>query len=84
MAVEVFKTNVIKARQARMLIEKIEHELKGHTANFDLEDCDHILRVVNPYEPVAVSAVLALMNAYGYHAEVLPDDSPELLLSDQF
>ena len=43
--VEVFKTNVQDEEHARMLVHHI-HESCGHyKVNFDLEDCDRILRI---------------------------------------
>jgi len=79
MEVEVFKTNVSGADHARMLVEKIHAAFAGCQANFDLEDCDRILRVVSAPGSVSPSAVVELLSAFGFHAEVLSDDIPELL-----
>lgn len=43
--IEVFKTNVQDKHQAEMLLEKIHATFYPCSANFDLEDCDNILRV---------------------------------------
>ncbi len=43
--VEVFKTNVEDSSHADLLIEQIHKTYTHYTANFDLEDCDKILRV---------------------------------------
>ena len=43
--VEVFKTNVKDPHHAAMLIDCIHKSFDGYNANFDLEDCDKILRV---------------------------------------
>ena len=45
MVVEVFKTNVNKRRQANRLLDAIHNAFGNHKANFDLDDCDRILRV---------------------------------------
>jgi hypothetical protein len=74
--IEVFKTNVMRSEQARMLIEHIQEKFAGYTANFDLEDCDHILRVKSVRGAVEPAAVIKLMNELGCLAEVLPDEEP--------
>lgn len=43
--VEVFKTNVEESVHACMLVDQIHKTFKNYKANFDLEDCDKILRV---------------------------------------
>lgn len=71
--VEVFKTNVTDSSHANMLIEQIHKNFEGHKANFDLEDCDNILRVHCPDGDVQASRVIDLLKNHGSHAEVLPD-----------
>jgi hypothetical protein len=72
--VEVFKTNVIDSFHANMLVEQIHQTYTYYKANFDLDDCDKILRVESVSEPVQPSLLIGLLNEHGYHAEVLPDD----------
>ena len=43
--VEVFKTNVKDQAVADKLIEQIHKTFIHYKANFDLQDCDNILRV---------------------------------------
>ncbi len=43
--VEVFKTNVRSIRKAKHIIQKLAKEFPAHKINFDLDDCDKILRV---------------------------------------
>ncbi len=45
MLVEVFKTNVQRVSEAKMLIQKLAEHYPKHKINFDLSDCDKILRV---------------------------------------
>lgn len=72
--VEVFKTNVKDQDHAKLLIDQIHHSLVDYTANFDLDDCDNILRVkcVNGF--VQTSLVIDLLKNLGYEAEILPDE----------
>ncbi|SRR6266480_3167019 len=74
--VEVFKTNVTDRLHAAMLIEQIHKTFVGYTANFDLEDCDRILRVKCTKGFIESSPIIDLLNYFGFTAEVLPDDEP--------
>ena len=81
MVVEVFKTNVRNTDHAQMLVDQIHRNFRSYKANFDLEDCDRILRVVSLKGVVQVSALLQLLKKFGVDAEVLADEIPELLIS---
>ena len=78
MKVEVFKTNVSRPDDAKMMVDQIHTSFRFCKANFDLQDCDHVLRVASQV-PIEIPAVIELLNARGFKAEVLPDDIPELL-----
>jgi hypothetical protein len=45
--IEVFKTNINCADKATQLVEQIHENFASYRANFDLNDCDRILRVVS-------------------------------------
>ena len=45
--IEVFKTNVDDRVQANLLVDQIHQTYSDYKANFDLEDCDKILRVAS-------------------------------------
>jgi hypothetical protein len=72
--VEVFKTNVKHQHQADMLIDKIQNIFTNYVVNFDLEDCDKILRVKCTTGLIKCSGLINLVNDLGFHAEVLPDE----------
>jgi hypothetical protein len=74
MAVEVFKTNVEELYHANMLIAEIHKRFPGYKANFDLDDCDKILRVKASSEIIPPVPIILLLKLYGFHAEVLPDE----------
>jgi dihydrofolate reductase len=76
--VEVFRTNVQGAEVARTLITVIEATFADYKANFDLEDCDHILRVQALRGRVHASQLIRLLKSFGFEAEVLSDDVPEI------
>jgi hypothetical protein len=71
--VEVFKTNVKDRGHANRLIELIHSSFADYEANFDLEDCDNILRVKCISESIQSASLISLVKDFGFHAEILPD-----------
>jgi len=74
--VEVFKTNVIDESHAQSLLDQIHKTFIDYKANFDLEDCDNILRVKCVNGTVDPSLLIDFLKDFGYDAEVLPDELP--------
>lgn len=74
--VEVFKTNVIEQRHAAMLVDEIHRNFVNYKANFDLEDCDKILRVKCTKGQMDSSVVINLLKDLGFSAAILPDEIP--------
>lgn len=74
--IEVFKTNVREQQHATAIVNEIHEHLDHCRANFDLQDCDNILRVKSASGEVPVSTLLEILNRYGYRAEVLPEEVP--------
>jgi hypothetical protein len=72
--IEVFRTNVTQGDQAHNLLNLIHETFEGYTANFDLEDCDRILRVKSNKNLVDTFAVISLIKNSGFDADVLPDE----------
>jgi len=71
--IEVFKTNVKQKGHARMLLRQIHTSFIDYKANFDLDDCDNILRVKSASGMIKSSCLVDLLRHFGFHAEVLPD-----------
>jgi hypothetical protein len=72
--IEVFKTNVEHSFHADMLVDEIHQTFSDYSANFDLEDCDKILRVENSDGVIEPSALIDLLKNFGFYAEVLADE----------
>ncbi len=72
--VEVFKTNVKSREQADMFLMQMRKFYATYKANFDLEDCDRILRVECISGMVNPSAVIRLLEKNGFEGEVLADE----------
>lgn len=74
--VEVFKTNVTDHHHAAMVVAQIHQNFAGYKANFDLQDCDNILRVKCTAGSIQSSKLIDLLRDLGFKAEVLPDEVP--------
>jgi hypothetical protein len=75
--VEVFKTSVNDPAEAEMLIGLIHKRFTDYKANFDLEDCDKILRIKSGNDLIHSVQVINILLSYGIHAEILRDQAPD-------
>ena len=67
--IEVFKTDVRDVKQSALLVGEIMRSIPGSSVNFDLEDCDKVLRVeAADFSP---EAVIKLLNNNGQQCEIL-------------
>jgi hypothetical protein len=71
--VEVFKTNVKDCDHATSILDRIHKTFTDYTANFDLEDCDNILRVKCSNAFIEPQCIIELVQDLGFYAEVLQD-----------
>ena len=71
--IEVFRTNVTYSLQAMIIRERILQSFPAYKVNFDLDDCDHILRVEAP-GVVNTAGVLTIVGSLGFEAGILPDE----------
>ncbi len=71
--VEVFTTNVVEKSEAALLVEQIESSFPDYKANFDLEDCDRILRIKFDTGAVDAERVIKFLSTFGYKISLLPD-----------
>lgn len=67
--VEVFKTNVQKKAQSKMLLSVLSETFPSLKINFDLSDCDKVLRVEG--DNMEVSRIMILVKENGFKCEVL-------------
>lgn len=70
--VEVFCTNIQDSTVASKILNEIEEKFPGLKANFDLEDCDKILRIEFSisFEP---KEIIELVSHQGHTIYVLED-----------
>ncbi|MFH6937594.1 hypothetical protein [Flavobacterium sp. YO12] len=69
MMIEVFKTNVQEVEQSVMIVGKLLEHFPNSAINFDLEDCDKILRIND--SKILNHKIIELVNSFGFHCEVL-------------
>jgi hypothetical protein len=69
--VNVYKTNVNNRQQALLLLSSLSEQLPGRYINFDLEDCDKILRVEGT--EIDSRSVVDHMTQHGFYCSELPD-----------
>ena len=67
--IEVFKTNVENAGDANNIVQMLLQHFPGSRINFDLQDCDKILRVEGTN--FCTETIITFMKDNGYHCSVL-------------
>jgi hypothetical protein len=67
--VEVFKTNVLKKTQSKMLLCVLSEAFPSFKINFDLSDCDKVLRVEG--DSIETLSITILVKENGFRCELL-------------
>jgi hypothetical protein len=67
--VEVFKTNVQKKTQSKMLLSILSEAFPSLKINFDLSDCDKVLRIEGDH--MEALRIVMLVKEYGFNCEIL-------------
>jgi hypothetical protein len=67
--VHVFKTSVVSKKQVQTVGSFLNILLPSEEWNFDLEDCDKILRVET--EEVAPETVITILTSQGFYCDEL-------------
>ena len=67
--VEVFKTDVYEEERSVSIVQKLHEYFPGNKINFDLQDCDKILRIEE--ENIFSERIMELLNEEGHECEIL-------------
>ena len=67
--VEIFKTNVYDVMEAEQIITLLNQHFPAFMINFDLHDCDKILRVKG--DTIPVNEIVEIVSSNGFHCSVL-------------
>ena len=70
-AVEVFKTNVLNKRAAKAIMEEIGLHQPQYKCNFDLEDCDKVLRIENASGRVDAQLIFTILEKNNHEGAIL-------------
>ena len=71
--VKVFKTDVQDQQVARLILLFLQQSFSHCTINFDLDDCDKILRIESQQDHIEEGYIQLLLARYGHHCEPLQD-----------
>ncbi len=63
--VEIFKTNIESKQAAADILNSLQYAFPAYKMNFDLEDCDKILRVESSPIDIDIDAVRLRLNELG-------------------
>lgn len=69
--VEVFKTNVSSKRAAKTILQEIGLHQPEYKCNFDLEDCDKVLRVENSVGNINAQLIFEILQKSNFEASIL-------------
>ncbi|NHN25954.1 hypothetical protein FIA58_009735 [Flavobacterium jejuense] len=72
--VEVYKTNINSKKKAKQVISVLQKILPTAKINFDLEDCDNILRIETSMNAIDATTITKLIDEQGFYMEALPDN----------
>jgi hypothetical protein len=73
--VEVFKTNIRCHAHALAIGNFLRDSFGGYIVNFDLDDCDHIMRIRSLHGSIDSERVCRIVLALGFEANVLADET---------
>lgn len=69
--IEVFKTDINSPVKAGELMHHISREFPNYRVNFDLDDCDRILRIQSGNDFVNITRVIEIVTAFGHRVALL-------------
>lgn len=68
--VEIFKTNVQEVNESKQIVQTLLEHFPLYNINFDLEDCDKILRIESFF--IEIKNIKSILNSLGYQCELIP------------
>ncbi len=71
--VEIFRTNVNNRRLADRVLKTLRANLPAYLFNFDLDDCDRILRAQSAGTPIETTKVIRIVEGHSVEISVFED-----------
>lgn len=69
--IEVFRTNIQDKEAADCILLKLQHQFPDAEVNFDLEDCDKVLRINSPKSMINIKKITDIVKGLGYTIDIL-------------
>ena len=69
--VEVFKTNVLSKRAAKIILNEIGMHQPAYKCNFDLDDCDKVLRIEHENGNIDAELVFNVLQKNNFDGSIL-------------
>ena len=69
--IEVFATNITTEGKAKKALNQIQEAFPDYMVNFDLEDCDKILRIETHKTIIDTKSIIRLVNEMNGQASLL-------------
>lgn len=73
MTVEIFKTNVKNKKVAKHLLKMLHSRLPACYFNFDLDDCDRILRAQTESYSIEINCIIEIVREHSIEICLLED-----------
>ncbi|MGJ1433016.1 hypothetical protein ACR79M_15690 [Sphingobacterium spiritivorum] len=67
MMIKVYKTDVANSDMAYLIVQQLLKKYPGFAINFDLMDCDNVLRVEG--QSFRMDDIVSFLNKIGYNCE---------------
>lgn len=67
--IEVFKTNIQSQYESKVILEELNFQFPDYAINFDLEDCDKILRV--EATTIQLNAIIEILKNKNFNCQIL-------------
>jgi hypothetical protein len=71
--VEIFKTNVKNKKVAKQLLKMLHSQLPACCFNFDLDDCDRILRAQSENYSIEINCIIEIVREHSIEICLLED-----------
>lgn len=71
--VEIFKTDVHDKVKSEKILSKLNKSFPTYIINFDLDDCDKILRVESNNGSIDIESILKIVRESSFKIELIPD-----------
>jgi hypothetical protein len=71
--VEIFKTDVTDNQKSSILIGMLQERFPSYIINFDLDDCDNILRIESHFEDIDIPSVIEFISNLNTQITLIED-----------